>query len=1211
MGCLETSAVTTVPYDSRKWCKSIAFVLNSITSGHNCSDLNPLDITIYLEKGYCYEACVVNVQSNDHCPIELKIVAEEDERPVLLCKESSENVFLNITENLPIRITKLTIKNAIIESVGIHLENVDLELDNVLIKNSQMQTTYPCDSVKVSMTDTILIGTRPTISDYKEFNSTDTSISAMQFIAHCDEVIFKSTRSIFRSVFLSCQADDYVSVTMKDAEISSDFETFLSIIEVNFGKGRNLLNFDNCSIWNMRDGGITFPYRYSAISLNSFAVDNFDNYNSMVMFTNSKFVNNSRALGLRLRGDNYIQIIGCNFTNNSAGGAGGALLVTNSKAEGSLYMDDTYDNFNIMIANSEFYENVAHGFAVSNVTVIPSMGGAIFVDVKNTKYNKPVKSNMDLLHSDTWYFLELLQRSTTQVINCKFQNNLAYQAGSTLYLGYQTVTTIQEIAVDAEDKSTQRFPTGVISSRGSVFFKNNNRVRASLSGSEVNIVNDASDIREIINLTPGPSLIIVAMEGLNVTCPVGHEPRLDFRGQQGLSQLGIFNSFTASCISCQPNTYSLSAGTANITYKLGTQYEPMQEQFSINKHVSSSVIHYQTCPLGAECQGGRLRNLPGFWGSVFSSEVKMYRCPVGFCNKVSSTYGTTTRYACSENREGRLCGTCLNGYSENIADSTCSETMQNTPWWMVLSIVAASLFYVLFFLFQDDLTFILSWPVRVFVVFIMGLLDKNKVYPSDEKSKTDSSGNGQEGDATVDGRLTVVDLEHNTTSLVAEAKTKAKNADSRVSNNAAKTEIACCNVTPATNVSNASRKVPPFSNIGQGLGYMQILFHLAHVSYLVVTQDVEANEEVHIHSLSGFISALLSFDVFKMMSTSYRIAGLNAQLKVTLSIVFVLMIFLWWVILSFMWLAVACIEQSSQACSELCSISHAMVKRLTKAFIDILFFGYFMLSFCFIKAIKCVDIDGSYWYYDATLECSRFLYNVSVAVLVLVLAPLPFVVFFGSLLLRTQRISGYHFIIGCVCPLPILCYWISLYHGIWRHQDQNPETRRFLQKSVSVDSETAEDKPNKITLFEHYHLVVNNILLARLCNQFRLTENFFSPSRWESVYLVRIFVFVGLYVLYDVTDRTYLTITAVMFLVHHIWISPFAHVRINVIEMISLVGICFLFSGTPCWISKFIFQHLFWVLVVLIIFTELINLILECRQEYKKKSSCSKNPNEI
>lgn len=144
---------------------------------------------------------------------------------------------------------------------------------------------------------------------------------------------------------------------------------------------------------------------------------------------------------------------------------------------------------------------------------------------------------------------------------------------------------------------------------------------------------------------------------------------------------------TLSCHQCSPGQYSLQRG--EITAPLQKRVDSLFNPFCF------------PCPDGANCS----RNIeakPNFWGypdSNNSGTLKFVHCPPHYCKPIKRRGTNLSVYnSCRGNRDGVMCGRCMEGYSETLFSKKCKPSEKcRDPWiWLLMTVytVAMALFFI-------------------------------------------------------------------------------------------------------------------------------------------------------------------------------------------------------------------------------------------------------------------------------------------------------------------------------------------------------------------------------------------------------------------------------------------------------------------------------------------------------------------------------------
>ncbi len=178
------------------------------------------------------------------------------------------------------------------------------------------------------------------------------------------------------------------------------------------------------------------------------------------------------------------------------------------------------------------------------------------------------------------------------------------------------------------------------------------------------------------------------IKGSTILCPQGYMMNLYTQWRSSVA-------YTALCVQCPRNTYSLDRGKAHDT--------------------KSNNITCHECPVGGNCVEGQVLSEPNFWGYESSHTVQFLQCPPKYC---CDTDDCLHYDSCYGNRIGTLCGECPNGMSESLFNTKCKPNNECTSVLFWPGILICLILYLFFFLYQEDIVnFILRRLIpRVFLL---------------------------------------------------------------------------------------------------------------------------------------------------------------------------------------------------------------------------------------------------------------------------------------------------------------------------------------------------------------------------------------------------------------------------------------------------------------------------------------------------------------
>lgn len=202
-----------------------------------------------------------------------------------------------------------------------------------------------------------------------------------------------------------------------------------------------------------------------------------------------------------------------------------------------------------------------------------------------------------------------------------------------------------------------------------------------------------------ISKQSSPAIIVSKGGELSMTnesllvCPTGskivkddfsHFVSTENQGQPCIISVTVI---TLSCQACPGGTYSLQRGN------------------STNFSTPAPGFYCLACPYGADCDRNVVAKT-NFWGYEISHnppQLEFYTCPAGYC-VTPNVLDTAVYNGCYGNREGKLCGKCKQGYTEELMSTSCIEQIKcdSALFWNLL--FAFSFLVALYFLFKPNIS---------------------------------------------------------------------------------------------------------------------------------------------------------------------------------------------------------------------------------------------------------------------------------------------------------------------------------------------------------------------------------------------------------------------------------------------------------------------------------------------------------------------------
>ena len=138
--------------------------------------------------------------------------------------------------------------------------------------------------------------------------------------------------------------------------------------------------------------------------------------------------------------------------------------------------------------------------------------------------------------------------------------------------------------------------------------------------------------------------------------------------------------------------------------------------------------------------------LPNFWGYKIQMNpptIEFSRCPIGYCCQASSPRKGCVPYdKCNTARHGRLCGTCMPGYTETIFTPSCRKSEKCKDYWFWPMAVIFVLVFTLYLIIQPDIPAILYRGITWFRATPPQVTEftSTRTHPEDVSKETSISG---------------------------------------------------------------------------------------------------------------------------------------------------------------------------------------------------------------------------------------------------------------------------------------------------------------------------------------------------------------------------------------------------------------------------------------------------------------------------------------
>ena len=155
------------------------------------------------------------------------------------------------------------------------------------------------------------------------------------------------------------------------------------------------------------------------------------------------------------------------------------------------------------------------------------------------------------------------------------------------------------------------------------------------------------------------------------------------------SRLKFSRFFAVSCSFCPRKFYSLSSGY--LSFQNMTMVKTRKKCYP--------------CPLGAVCENGAIRASANSWGyKIPDGKLRFTTCPFGYC----CSQGECKNYSsCIKGINGRICGQCEEGLTENLMTPDCLSFKDcHHPWFLLVAVIVGIVYIFIFMYMNETVNFI-------------------------------------------------------------------------------------------------------------------------------------------------------------------------------------------------------------------------------------------------------------------------------------------------------------------------------------------------------------------------------------------------------------------------------------------------------------------------------------------------------------------------
>ncbi len=352
-----------------------------------------------------------------------------------------------------------------------------------------------------------------------------------------------------------------------------------------------------------------------------------------------------------------LTISNCSFTNNTVCDSGGALHVQFYVPQKDRFVDSF-----VHVADSSFSGNTGKRKGIAG-----AYGGAIHIDCL-----------LPVIEKDFSTLVILLEKSSFTNNNAQDGGGAIHSSASFARLNLVGCTFKSSNTNGSSSKGMFLLTHSEITIHQSVFVVQGKNVDSSLI--ELSSVSKLGNLEFTIHCLPWHKIISPKEIGISPD-----------------SGLSVVQKLSVFCSACSPSYYVPTDGIYNL----------FCAENETNIHIKSysnepELLQCSSCPEGATCPGNVVMSKPNFWGYRWKSEILFQQCPVGYCCTGYDTHICSGSYnACSGNREGGICGSCIKGYSLSMLSNNCMPDKWCSTHWFWALVIFAAILYMVWYTMKD------------------------------------------------------------------------------------------------------------------------------------------------------------------------------------------------------------------------------------------------------------------------------------------------------------------------------------------------------------------------------------------------------------------------------------------------------------------------------------------------------------------------------
>ncbi len=345
-------------------------------------------------------------------------------------------------------------------------------------------------------------------------------------------------------------------------------------------------------------------------------------------------------------------------------------------------------------------------------------------------------------------------------------------------------------------------------------------------------------------------------------------------------------------------------------------------------------------------------------------------------------------------------------------------------------------------------------------------------------------------------------------------------------------------------------------------GYFGIVTYFVQIAGIMkISIYFEASDggQNELDKLQSYLSRFLSVEISQIPLSICPFKGLDTEYKMLFRMLFLFGIYFAWV---FIYITISCVFAIRKKRKDN-NREQLMKGLMIRGLVEILkytYSGFAAVTFLFMTCVKLGD--NYFWKYDGNIPCLSKWQWVILGFGVIYTVPFPFALAVGIKLLRKGHVSANIFFLGCVLPLPSLCYWLLRDSQLKQDAAAPDDNVTIADKGVNTEKvSTLSDEI--LSVLEGPYRIYYTKLSERAQKSYlvTITSGIQMTSYWEAILVIRRLIITATSLFNNSLIQSMLNLMlCILILIQHMIIKPFKANFSNLAEIVSLISLCFVAS---------------------------------------------------